>query len=394
MLKKYLVVIILMALMLVSYGEKDWLFLTIIGASNNLESAAFDDMNEMEVYGSNENIDIVTVVDRMSGYDSSHGNWTGTKAFHIQKDDDINTVTSPMVKDFGEINCGDANEIKMVIEWAIEAYPSEKLAINLWDHGSGPLISNPVVTYKENKRGILYDEESGNNLSNANLSDIMGYIYELREGRKTDILEFDACLMGMIEVSFETMDYVKLNVFSEETEPAVGNAYDDCLKLIYPYENLEAVDFGKAIVDSYVDQFTYSYGKITKSMISDEQSLYIVDAFDELVNYSLEDEKNIELWKNAINNSEDYAYPFVKDMYSLMKELQNQTRDGLLFDKAQHVINEIENVYDRQNSNCIYSKGVAIYAPSKSYNYKRERLTTLAFGKLTNWVKVLDKIFE
>lgn len=41
-------------------------------------------------------------------------------------------------------------------------------------------------------------------------------------GERIDLLGFDACLMGMMEVAYELQDHTDIMVFSEETIPGGG----------------------------------------------------------------------------------------------------------------------------------------------------------------------------
>ncbi|MBD3217047.1 MAG: hypothetical protein GF310_02135, partial [candidate division Zixibacteria bacterium] len=65
------------------HAEKEWTIMIYMGADNNLESAAIDDINEMEWIGSTINSNVVVQIDRIPGYDYSNGNWTTTRRYYI-----------------------------------------------------------------------------------------------------------------------------------------------------------------------------------------------------------------------------------------------------------------------------------------------------------------------
>ena len=69
-----------------------------LDADCNLEGAGIDDVNEMEMIGSDANINIVVQIDRIPGYDASNGDWTGCRRYYITKDYSAGTISSTMVK--------------------------------------------------------------------------------------------------------------------------------------------------------------------------------------------------------------------------------------------------------------------------------------------------------
>ena len=71
--------------------EAKWTVLVYIAGDNNLEEAGIIDINEMEIVGSNPDVNIVVELDRSDGYYSGHGDWTGAKRYYIVGDtsDDI-----------------------------------------------------------------------------------------------------------------------------------------------------------------------------------------------------------------------------------------------------------------------------------------------------------------
>ncbi|MEW6681018.1 MAG: S8 family serine peptidase, partial [bacterium] len=116
-------------------STKTWTFMVYLDADNDLESAAIDDFLEMSSIGSNDDINIVVQMDRINGYNSSYGNWTGTKRFYITKN--MTPIPENAYSDIGEANMGDPDTLKNFINWAKSSYPAENYALVLWDHGSG-----------------------------------------------------------------------------------------------------------------------------------------------------------------------------------------------------------------------------------------------------------------
>ncbi|MFX0091406.1 MAG: hypothetical protein ACFFBD_06550 [Candidatus Hodarchaeota archaeon] len=71
-----------------------WTVMIYLDADCNLESAGIEDINEMETVGSSDKLNIIALVDRTSGYDTSNGDWTGTRVYKIKRDSSGYTVGS------------------------------------------------------------------------------------------------------------------------------------------------------------------------------------------------------------------------------------------------------------------------------------------------------------
>ena len=69
----------------------DWTFMVYVDGDNNLESAAVDDFLEMASVGSDQNINIVVQMDRISGYSTDYGNWTDARRGLVNAGDLPNT---------------------------------------------------------------------------------------------------------------------------------------------------------------------------------------------------------------------------------------------------------------------------------------------------------------
>ncbi len=232
--------------------KKIWTFLMYICADNDLERFGLQDVNEMEKVGSSDKVNIVVQIDRMKGGkgDSiADGNWVGTRRYFVEKDNDVKKVHSPMVQNLGEVDMGNKHTLADFLKWGVTTYPAENVAVVIWNHGAGWL-------------GVASDEESGNMLRLQDVS------WALREGQKAlsdvngkkskfAIVDFDACLMGTIEVAYELAEMADYMVASEETEPGTGMPYADYLEPITRNPALSPAEVTKRMVGTYV----YSYAR-------------------------------------------------------------------------------------------------------------------------------------
>ena len=72
----------------VSSGNEGKLTLVVyMAADNDLESAALEDLNEMEAaFYDEEKITVLVLLDRSDLYDNSNGNWSSTRLYKVKHD--------------------------------------------------------------------------------------------------------------------------------------------------------------------------------------------------------------------------------------------------------------------------------------------------------------------
>ena len=74
--------------------QKKWTVMVYMAADNNLETYGVQDMNEMESVGSSSDVNLLVQFDRhptgsdISGYSSTNGDWSDTRRFLVQRDND------------------------------------------------------------------------------------------------------------------------------------------------------------------------------------------------------------------------------------------------------------------------------------------------------------------
>ena len=205
-----------------------WTVMVYLDGDNDLEAAALEDFNEMELAQNHPDVKILVLMDRSEGYSSSDGDWKGTRLYHVHHDSDPHTITSPTLvdttwlglqgTDADELNMGLGDTLKRFVTFCKEKYPSQYTALILWDHGSGWAPAS-VDAVKSNTKFIAIDNGSaGDALSLKEISAALA-------GQPVDVLGFDACLMAQIEVAWELRDAARYMVASEGLEPASGWDY-------------------------------------------------------------------------------------------------------------------------------------------------------------------------
>ena len=219
----------------------DWVIMIYMDADNNLEDASIFAINQLERVGSTEDVKIIAQWDRNPNYDSSNGNWADTKRFMILKDYDNNVINSQEIEDLGEVDMGSMNSLMEFINWTKERYPAEKYALIMWNHGGGWTLG-------------AFDETSNTSLAIHSLSNALkeaGFHGE----RKLDLLVFDECLMGLMDIAYSMIPYAKVMVASEDVVPGLGIDYVGPLSQLIENPSMDERQLSQAILLSYEDYY-------------------------------------------------------------------------------------------------------------------------------------------
>lgn len=130
-------------------------------------------------------------------------------------------------EDLGETNTGDPLVLRTFIEESVEAYPSDKLIVIVWSHGSGVDDSDVYDTERVRERyyvpkeeiAVGFDDSAQDFLDNLELQKALDVSVNI------DVLGFDACLMGMFEILYQLKEQTSVMVASQHLEPASGWDY-------------------------------------------------------------------------------------------------------------------------------------------------------------------------
>jgi len=236
----------------------EWTVMIYLDADNNLESAGINDINEMEMVGSSDDVNIVVQADRISGYNISNSNWTTTRRYYIAQDSDPMQINS-LFSDLGELNMGDPQTLIDFASWAATEYPAKKYLLVIWNHGGG--FRSPAYTTKD----IAWDDTSGGD--RITMPELEYALSEIgtQIGKKIDIVGMDACLMAMTEVAYQIKDCADILVASEESEPGDGWPYDTILAQLVANSTMSSEQLATDIVNKYI--IFYPYDNVTQSAI-------------------------------------------------------------------------------------------------------------------------------
>ncbi len=113
-----------------------------------------------------------------------------------------------------DVSMGEPDTLKDFLLFCQSKYPAGHTAVVLWDHGGGPL------------EGACYDENNDfDSLTLSEMDEAFAAGVLSRDGKKYDIVGFDACLMGSLETAAMLSDDADILVASEEIESGAGWDY-------------------------------------------------------------------------------------------------------------------------------------------------------------------------
>src|SRR5215213_8373497 len=210
-----------------------------------LEEHMWFDVNEMELVGSTPQMNIIVQIDRYNGAFTGDGDWTDARRYRLTQDSDLSRIASPVVQSLGEVDTGDPQTLIDFVSWAINTYPAKKYALIMSDHGGG-------------WTGGFSDMSAGD--SALSMPEIVSAIEDIRQATgvdKFELIGFDACLMGQIEVFGTLYPYSNYMVASEEVIPAYGWSYAGWLRELAQDPAMDGSGAAQSIVETYVTTDTY-----------------------------------------------------------------------------------------------------------------------------------------
>ncbi len=212
------------------------------GDDELLEQDIAFDLNEAELVGSTDLVTIVSQIDRYAGGFDGDGDVTDTKRRLVTQDTDIYTIGSMEAADIGEVDMGDGRSLYDFATWAIDAYPADHYVLIMANHGGGW-----TGGWSDN------DPVEASALTIQEIDSALGSIVEDTGIGAFELIGFDACLMGQLEVMSAIAPHALFGVGSEEIEPGVGWAYGGFLQALTENAAMTGAELGRAVVDAYVE---------------------------------------------------------------------------------------------------------------------------------------------
>jgi hypothetical protein len=306
----------------------EWTVMVYIGADNNLSGYVNGDVDEMERAGSTSEVNIICQIDGKAsygGYNDYLGTWSTVRRYRIQSGNSSNNrIDAGFIADLGDLNSENPNVLRDFAIWAIDNYPAERYMLVLWNHGGGWARPSP-----EPFKAIIWDDTNGDGsgigFSNGEYANMMSQICD-HLGKTINVVGFDACIVGMLEIEYETMGYADYLVHSEANVPGQGWDYDFLVSLTAnPYCTEE--ELINWIIDEYATYYTSSSVTMSGVRLDHDHNDYqmaVANFARELILAGGKSNTNVT---NAITAARDWGSNLV-DVYDFANQIDSRNIGG------------------------------------------------------------------
>lgn len=361
---------------------RQWTFMVYMAGDNgkvfddnmqlmdNLVGYGWQNIADMSSVGSTDDVAIVVQYDTL---DASE-----VPRLFIDGSSSIGTIVTTLPS----VNTGDSKNLTDFVVWAMDQYPAEKVALILWNHGTGWKEDDIYARYRhaeqisrrdeqhraaglrkrlgqaffmstaaqlmsiedDEVRGICYDDTSMDFLDNQDLVQALVEA-EDQTGKHIDLLGMDACLMSMIEVAYQVRKQATCLVASQEVVRATGWPYNRILAALVASPMMTTQELSQLLVREFGTYYSMegSYGGKDTLAALDLQALpelFIrLSSFSEtlVANYHL----NFSLERGFLYAKQDVERFKDKDYTDLLALLKQIDKWYELKDKISQEIHEL-----------------------------------------------------
>ncbi len=352
----------------VTCAQAEWTFMVYLdgdnGGPNSLEGAAIDDFLEMSSVGSGSDVNVVLQFDRIPGCDDTYGDWTDTRRFTVTQGMEPWGTSGTSI---GEANMGDPQTLVDFAQWGMGNFPAERYALVIWDHGSG--WRGRTDTPRPYRDVAVDDTSGGDALSMPELRSALDALSD-SGAEPIDLVGFDACLMGMIEVDDQLVPYADVRVGSEETEPADGWPYDTVLATLRTTPTIHAGQLGTMIVDAY--HASYGDSEVLSAVdlgaphagLKSAVDAFAVALMDGLAGHYGE-------IAAARGSTQAFYYPTYVDLYDFAHQVNQRVSDATIEAAATDVMDAVSSavIHEQHGPWWPGAHGISIYFPESESAY-------------------------
>jgi hypothetical protein len=213
-------------------SKPSWTFMVYLDADNSLNQYGAINLQAMSAGLAGASVSVIVLADWLNR----------TAALYL-----VTSAGITILQKLPDQDMGNSTTLEWFVTFAMKNYSAAHYFLDLWDHGGGFF-------------GVCWDQSSGHHLSPHDVETAVATA-ELKTKQRVDIIGFDACLMGMVEVCYELKDVTNYVVASELLIPGLG----------WPYTNLMTYVSNnnpgpEQLCSELVKEYVASYPKTTVQM--------------------------------------------------------------------------------------------------------------------------------
>ncbi len=361
----------------------DWTVLVYMAADNSLDAASVFNMNQMEAAELGDNVQVIVQWDR-----AANKPWSDTRRYIIRPDDDDQTINSEILAEIGELNMGDPSVLADFIQWGLANYPANRTSLVVWDHGVG-------------WSGIAEDDTDQDQLTLDELERGLAAGIRDKEAFKFDMIGFDACLMGQLDVYQSLVPYAHAAAASEELTPAAGWPYTQWLNQLANTPDADGKIAAQLATEAFINYYSTEAPTdfVTMAAIDLEQIDGVTQALGDL---TAELEQDMALATSLVAparaGTEIYAKAYglnaerfgAIDLNHFAAILENQSPNPQISQLAQNVSQAVDNAVLLNDSGrgLPNAAGISLYFPSTAANLDRSYANETT---ISSWERFLNR---
>lgn len=216
---------------------RSWTFLVYLDGDNSLSNAALADLEEMRLATSSPYVNIIVQMDRQG---------VSTRRYRVAGGQ------LELLSDLGELDMASEQTVTDFLVWAKSAYPADRTALVLWDHGNGwDQLDTPTATAQQAPLSIVTSILNDSDNNSSFLSNYRVRRAIMASGIKLDLLGIDGCNMSTIEALYEFRELAGVIVASEELVSDLGWDYRALLSGLAARPGMTVEEFAGLAVTSY-----------------------------------------------------------------------------------------------------------------------------------------------
>lgn len=273
----------------------------------------------------NENLDIIVITGGSFKWNTPAEYLDGTDEIDVEYDQVWKVVGKKDGEEHGSFklieptgmpgyekaNMGMSETLTAFIDYCYENYPADIYDIILWDHGGGPV------------GGYGKDDRFNTVISLSHLVSAFADSNLIKEGKKFNLIDFDACLMSNVTVITALGAFADYFVVSPEVEYDPAQRHLRLLETLFNNPSISGYEMGKILVDDFAEYFTPQKNAATLSLIDvknfKERMLPLVRELDEIF---ISEATKTGDYNDRYNFYDEmysllYSYVFAQDTYSL-----------------------------------------------------------------------------
>ncbi len=348
-----------------------WTVMVYMDGDNNVESYALMDLDEMMLTGSSADVNMVVLLDTLSG---------PANLLYV------NEGSTTTLAAWGEVNMGDPATMTRFITSSKALYPANNYALIIWDHGGGIM-------------GLCWDDTSASDkLTMA----------ELRSGvaggaTVFDVLVFNACVMATAEVAHQVTGYADYVIFSQENMYALGFPYDKVAADLEANPAMDGRTMALMMAQDYTSYYiSIGYSGVTISVYDMTQLTTVANAVKAFASAQISTMaqyykvyKTLRSSVPAPNNQADLmGYAQLVASSTKITSTTVKTAAGAVVTAVDAAI-----IYEWHSADVKGENGLGIWFPTKSVTYYwsaslETMYRAMPFDVAAGWANFLDSYYN